>query len=162
MENKLCNFTDKELIMELNRRNLVTNSKSNDNILNDINNSNDSVQVILTKGMPSSYMECRECKEKLPSKNFSYYLSRVDQNGYLMRSNALCHTCNYKSNKERKLVLDSCLIPEKPKKGSECPHCNRKWNGNWHRHHEGDKFIEWLCGHCNMSFSDQRNKRIKK
>ena len=57
------------------------------------------------------------------------------------------------------LGLDNSPISPKPKKGDECPHCERPWSGNWHRHHEGDKFIEWLCGHCNMSFSDQRNNK---
>ena len=76
----------------------------------------------------------------------------------LMRSNALCNECSIKSNKQRKKVLDRANVPSKPKKGEECSNCNRPWSGNWHRHHKGDDFISWLCGHCNMSFSDQRNK----
>ena len=103
-------------------------------------------------------MECRECRNSLNPENFTYYLSRVDQKGYLMRSNALCDECSTKSNKQRKKVLDGANVPSKPKKGDKCPYCNRLWLGNWHRHHKGDDFISWLCGHCNMSFSDQRNK----
>lgn len=152
------NIDTKDLILELYRRELMTNSKSNDSIVNNINTAND-VKVILTYGLPNDCMECRECGECLDPKNFSYYMSRVDQNGYLMRSNALCNNCGKHSNAQRKKVFENSIIPKKPKKGSECPHCGRKWSGNWHRHHEGDDFINWLCGHCNMSFSDQRNKK---
>ena len=146
-----------ELIKELSNRGLMTSSKSNELILNNLNETQ-SIKIILTKGYPVENMECRECRNSLNSELFSYYLSRVDQNGYLMRSNALCNDCSIKSNKERKKVLDRAKIPSKPKKGEECSNCNRPWSGNWHRHHEGDDFISWLCGHCNMSFSDQRNK----
>ena len=157
MNNSINNITTEELILELNRRNLLTNSKGNELIVSNLS-SEDDVQVILTYGLPKGCNECRECGEYLESQNFSYYMNRVDQHGYLMRSNALCNDCGKKSNNERKKVFESAIIPKKPKKGSECPHCNRKWSGNWHRHHKGDQFINWLCGHCNMSFSDQRNK----
>lgn len=146
-----------DLIRELKNRELITNAKSNETILNNLND-NENLKIILTKGIPTSFMECRECRRLLNPDVFSYYLSRVDQNGYLMRSNALCYDCSTNSNKQRKKVLDSSDIPPKPKKGEECPNCNRKWSGNWHRHHEKENFISWLCGHCNMSFSDQRNK----
>lgn len=153
----LSSVSTSDIIKELYNRGLMTNAKSNEIILNNLNE-NESIKLILTKGYPIKLMECRECRESLNSNLFSYYLSRVDQNGYLMRSNALCNHCAIKSNKERKKVLDSADIPNKPKKGDECPNCKRSWSGNWHRHHEEDNFISWLCGHCNMSFSDQRNK----
>jgi hypothetical protein len=153
----LSSISTPDIIRELSNRGLMTNAKSNEIILNNLN-SNQNLKLILTKGLPVENMECRECRNSLNPTFFSYYLSRVDQNGYLMRSNALCNTCSVKSNKQRKKVLDSANIPFKPKKGDECPNCNRLWSGNWHRHHEGNNFISWLCGHCNMSFSDQRNK----
>lgn len=150
--------SNEELILELHKRGLLTEAKSNSVIIKELNE-NSKISVILTKGLPLENMECRECRKSLDSFHFRYYLSRVDQNGFLMRSNALCDNCAKNSNKQRKKVLDNSQIPLKPKKGSECPHCERPWKGNWHRHHEGDKFIEWLCGHCNMSFSDQRNNK---
>jgi hypothetical protein len=156
-ETKLKSIPIKTLIKELFDRGLITNAKSNGVILSELDKI-ETLNIILTKGIPIGKMECRECRNSLSSDFFSYYLSRVDQNGYLMRSNALCNTCTVKSNKQRKTVLDNAKIPFKPKKGDECSNCNRPWNGNWHRHHEGDEFISWLCGHCNMSFSDQRNK----
>ena len=154
----LNNFTTNEIIKELNKRGLMTNAKSNDTILKTLD-LNENVNIILTKGLPIENMECRECRNSLEPNYFSYYLSRVDQKGYLMRSNALCNVCATKSNSQRKKVLDVADIPSKPKKGSECPNCNRSWSGNWHRHHEGESFVTWLCGHCNMSLSDQRNKK---
>jgi hypothetical protein len=158
MVDLIKNISTEELITELSKRNLITNSKSNDSILKNIDKTND-IQFILTYGIPKECMECRECRECLHPENFSYYMSRVDQKGYLMRSNALCNNCSKKTNKQRQKAFQNSIIPKKPIKGTECPHCNRKWNGNWHRHHEGDNFISWLCGHCNMSFSDQRNKK---
>lgn len=152
------NFTTKEIIKELQKRGLITNAKSNDIVLNTLD-LNENLKIILTRGIPTKNMECRECRNMLSPDKFSYYLSRVDQNGFLMRSNALCDVCTIKSNSQRKKVLDIADIPPKPKKGSECPNCNRSWSGNWHRHHEGDDFISWMCGHCNMSLSDQRNKK---
>jgi hypothetical protein len=157
MDNIVQHISTEDLIIELSKRNLITNSKSNESILKNLENISD-VKFVLTYGLPKECMECRECRECLQPQNFSYYMSRVDQNGYLMRSNALCNECGKKSNKQRLKVFKNSTIPKKPNKGSICLHCNRKWNGNWHRHHEGDNFINWLCGHCNMSFSDQRNK----
>lgn len=148
-----------DLISELSRRGLLTNAKSNNEIIRTLDQ-NSKISVILTKGIPTNRMECRECRRTLNSYNFNYYLSRVDQNGFLMRSNALCYDCSSNSNRERKRVLENSIIPPKPECGDECPNCQRPWTGNWHRHHEGDKFIEWLCGHCNMSFSDQRNNLL--
>lgn len=158
LKNNLSDFSDNEMILELHRRGLLTESKSNYNIVKNLNE-NFNISIILTKGIPNEKNQCRECGQYLDSHNFNYYLSRVDQLGFLMRSNALCTECAKKSNKQRKKVLDNSEIPPKPEKGSECPNCDRPWFGNWHRHHEGDKFIEWLCGHCNMSFSDQRNNK---
>lgn len=156
---KLKNASIIEIVRELNDRGLITGSKSNSLILGELNQIPE-LKFILTKGLPPEQMECRECRETLDSNHFSYYQSRVDQNGYLWRSNALCSKCATHSNKSRKVVLDNANIPEKPKKGDECPKCKRSWSGNWHRHHEGDQFIEWLCGHCNTHLSDQRNKEV--
>jgi hypothetical protein len=156
-ESILSNISTSEIIKELNKRGLMTNAKSNDTILNNLD-VNQNLKLILTRGIPVENMELRECRNSLNPKYFTYYLSRVDQKGYLMRSNALCNECSIKSNKQRKKVLDRANVPSKPKKGEECSNCNRPWSGNWHRHHKGDDFISWLCGHCNMSFSDQRNK----
>lgn len=155
-DKSLEGFSTKEIILELSKRNCLTNSKSNNEIINNLEHGVNPM-VILTKGIPVEEMECRECRRTLHPSHFSYYLSRVDQNGFLMRSNALCIECASVSNKERKKVLDNSPITDKPKKGDKCPSCDRSWRGNWHRHHVGDKFIEWLCGHCNMSLSDQRN-----
>jgi hypothetical protein len=152
----LSKISNGELINELNSRGLLTNSKSN-NIL--LEGPNDNVKVILTYGEPSSKMKCRECKEMKNSDCFSFYQARVAADGFLMRSNALCRDCAKTSNKQRKEVLDNANIPTKPKSGDICPNCEREWSGNWHRHHVGDEFISYLCGHCNMSFSDQRNKK---
>ena len=152
-------MTNNELILELFKRGLTTSSETNKIILSQIESGkfdSNNIRVILTKGEPTEKQQCRDCNELHDSTEYSYYQARVDKNGFLLRSNALCHSCAKKSNKARKDVLDNANIPDKPKSGTECPNCKRKWNGNWHRHHEGDEFIGWLCGHCNMSFSDQR------
>jgi hypothetical protein len=159
--NVLKKIETKELINELRERGFITESETTLKVLNEINKKDDlKFSIILTFGYPVKKSECRECFQILDSENFSYYLSRVDKDGYLMRSNALCRTCANKSNKERQKVFENSSLPPKPKKGDICPNCDRSWKGNWHRHHEGDKFIEWLCGHCNMSFSDQRNNVV--
>lgn len=152
----LSNLTNQELLEELKRRNLLTNSPVNEIVIDsDVNN----YKVILTLGEPNYDMVCRECRISKSSDNFKFYQARVSSDGFLMRSNALCDDCSKKSNSERKKVLDSADIPNKPKPGDICPSCDRPWEGNWHRHHVEDKFISFLCGHCNMSLSDQRNKK---
>lgn len=156
---RLKDATIQEIVEELNERGLITSSRSNSLILGGIQE-NSELKFILSKGLPEEQMECRECGEMLDSDQFNYYQSRVDQNGYLWRRNALCKICDTKSNKERKVVLDAANIPNVPKKGDECPKCKRSWRGRWHRHHEGDQFLEWLCGHCNTHLSDQRNKLV--
>ena len=106
--------------------------------------------------------KCRACGEKKHSSKFSFYLARVDKEGFLMRSNALCNSCSDLQNKKRTKILNdankSGLIPKKPKSGDTCQGCEREWHGNWHRHHndETHEFVSWLCGHCNMSLSEQR------
>jgi uncharacterized protein with PIN domain len=158
--NSLKKINSKDLIIELQSRGYLLNSESTYKVLEEIKNNNTEFNIILTFGYPEKKLECRECFKNMDSTNFSFYLSRVDKNGFLMRSNALCNECSTESNKKRKKVFETSVIPPKPKNGSICPNCDRSWSGNWHRHHEGDKFIEWLCGHCNMSFSDQRNISI--
>lgn len=152
----LSNLSNKELILELKKRNLLTKSKSNDLLLT--GEYSQDIKIILTYGEPKNQMKCRECNEIKDSSYFSFYQARVDNKGYLMRSNALCTTCSDNSNKERKKVLNAAIIPTKPKSGDTCPNCLREWEGNWHRHHVGNDFISYLCGHCNMSFSDQRTQ----
>lgn len=151
----LKKYSNNDLIKELHERGFMTNSFSNDLILS---GNFETFKVILTHGEPKTEMKCRQCRLKKPSDQFRFYQARVDSNGYLMRSNALCNECSKKSNSERKKVLDSAIIPKKPKSGDICVNCNREWTGNWHRHHEEDRFVAYICGHCNMSFSDQRNK----
>lgn len=160
-QNNLETIPNVDLIKEIHKRGLLTNAKTNRIIIDNLNTKTD-VKVILTFGLPKECMECRECGECKDSKHFSFYLGRVDRSGYLMRSNALCDACTHQSNTDRNKVLSDADIPDAPEKGSTCENCNRKWLGNWHRHHVGDKFISWICGHCNMSFSDQRNRKVKK
>jgi len=148
-----------DLLMEIKSRGLITNSKKNEEI---INSKSTSIKIILSFGLPSENLECRECGECKSPTNFTFYQGRVDNKGFLMRSNALCYNCMKKTNEQRKLVLDRAIIPQKPKPGDVCTNCNREWSGNWHRHHVGNEFISYICGHCNMSFSDQRNKVVLK
>lgn len=158
-QSTLSHISTFEIIQELQNRGLFTNAKSNEIILKNLNEGEE-LKFILTKGLPVEHMDCRECRSTLEPSQFSFYLSRVDHKGFLIRSNALCDSCAIKSNKERKVVLDSASIPDVPNKGDECPKCKRSWTGRWHRHHEGNEFIEWLCGHCNTHLSDQRNKLV--
>ena len=154
----ISKISNEELFTELNNRGLLTNSKSNSKLSNTLK---PNLKVILTYGEPSGKSRCRECREMKDDGCFSYYQSRVSSNGFLMRVNALCCDCAKDSNKQRKEVLEKANIPSKPKSGDVCTNCDREWEGNWHRHHVGDTFIAYICGHCNMSFSDQRNKKIK-
>lgn len=154
-----------EIINKLKNANLLTNSDAHEKVIENFKNSNpDVLKFILTNGIPDGINQCRECRENLSAEEFSYYQLRVDSKGFLMRSNALCDSCSKKTNKDRKKVLDKDkdVIPPKPKRGTRCPKCKRAWHGNWHRHHNQDtqKFVQWLCGNCNMSFQDQRNKNI--
>ena len=155
-----------KVIEILKENNLLTNSDANDIAFKRfLNNETNVIKFILNNGIPEGIKQCRECKENLSTDQFSYYQLRVDANGFLMRSNALCKDCGKKSNQERNEVLNKNegIIPKKPIAGTRCPNCNRAWSGNWHRHHDKEtkQFIEWLCGNCNMALQDQRNKNTK-
>ena len=128
----------------------------------------DAVGCILHKGKPPGLHECSTCRERKESSQFNYYSQRVDQHGYLMRSNALCKNCAEISNKERKETLQKAnkegKIPPKPSPGDTCPNCHRTWGSaeaprNWHRDHDAIKneFRGWLCGDCNMAQHDHRH-----
>jgi len=129
---------------------------------------NEIVGLIPHRGYPPGMHECSSCRENKFSDQFSYYNNRVDKNGYLMRSNALCIDCRKKSDIERKNTLDIAKknneIPEKPLPGDKCSNCNRNWGSpekprNWHRDHDAikNKFRGWICGDCNMAKHDHRH-----
>jgi hypothetical protein len=118
------------------------------------------------KGPPPGLHECSKCREHKDNTHFKYYQQRVDNKGYLMRTNALCNLCSIKNKKEKDETMkkDKNKIPKKPEPGSMCPNCKRSWGTkenprNWHKDHDAIKheFRGWLCGHCNMSKSDHRN-----
>jgi hypothetical protein len=168
----LNKYTIKELLDEINNRSSssdkgILDSESNNKIYKKLTeNENLSIGICLTFGLPETENDdkykCRACGEKKHSSKFSFYLARVDKEGFLMRSNALCNSCSDLQNKKRTKILNdankSGLIPKKPKSGDTCQGCEREWHGNWHRHHndETHEFVSWLCGHCNMSLSEQR------
>ena len=120
--------------------------------------------IVFSTGPPKYKLECRECRGMLDANLFTFYKQRIDKYNNLMRSNAICINCKDMINFNRKRVLtkDAEIIPFKPQNGSMCNGCNRQWGTidkpqNFHRHHVGENFVEWLCGNCNMSKNDQRN-----
>lgn len=123
---------------------------------------------IAHKGEPLGLHECSKCRELKGSEHFKYYQSRVDKNGYLMRSNALCNPCDKNMKQERDDTLKKAElnheVGDKPKPGSICPNCSRAWGTaeqprNWHRDHDAihNVFRGWLCGDCNMAKHDHRH-----
>jgi hypothetical protein len=168
----LNKYTIKELLDEINNRCSssglgLLNSESNGKVYEKlVETENLSIGICLTFGLPKTEIndkdKCRSCRKKKDSSNFRFYQSRVDKNGFLMRTNAICNSCSRPQNKKRTKILNdankSGLIPKKPKSGDTCQGCEREWHGNWHRHHndETHEFVSWLCGHCNMSLSEQR------
>ena len=125
------------------------------------------IKVILTSGEPPGVRECSECRKTLPADQFGYYQSRVSQDGYMMRANALCRACREKLDNDRRGVLTAAdksgKIPPKPQEGSKCPNCGRAWTGNWHRDHDykTGEFRRWICGQCNMAAQDRRTPNPK-
>ena len=124
--------------------------------------------IILHNGKPPGLHKCSRCCGMKDSSHFGYYSCRVDKNGYLMRSNALCFDCRKETDKERKDTLDNAKkagkIPPKPNPGDICSNCHRSWGTpenprNWHRDHDAIKneFRRWLCGDCNMALHDHRH-----
>ena len=147
---------------------LFTKAKCNTKVKERFNENNSGEEILnyaVTSGIPPGTAECSRCKKEFPTSEFKYYQSRIDGQGYLMRSNALCSECDKKEQNERKEVFDrdEHKIPPKPEKGSICPSCGRRWEDNWHKHHtEEDGFIEWQCSNCNMAWQNNRNpKRFK-
>lgn len=157
-----------KLIESLKSEGLLTRSPGNEIVFNRFKNSNDKneiIKFILSSGEPSATQQCSECKENLSADQFSYYQARVDNKGYLSRTNALCQMCAKKLNKDRRDAFkkDKANIPKKPVPGTRCPHCKRAWSHSWHKHHsyETGEFKAWICGNCNMALQDRRNPRNK-
>jgi len=156
---------DEELLLELARRGRLTSTRSRTikSIIEDAtqNALESDWCVIPTRGTPQHEQECSRCGEMKDASAFTYYPLRASKSGLLQRINAVCRECTKAHSQElRTAVANAGQIPPKPAKGDVCSHCQRQWSGNWHRHHQGDKFLGWLCGHCNMSFSDHRNKGV--
>ena len=172
----ITDATEVELVLELVRRykekGIYLHSDANNKVIEALLKNNElDFNFALTFGEPNTLshekFKCSRCHELKSENHFTFYLSRIDSDGYLMRSNAICDDCRKTSNKKRDKTLKEAHnngeIPEAPKSGDTCPHCERKWYGNWHRHHDdiNHKFINWLCGNCNMSFHDQRTPKQK-
>jgi len=156
----LKQLSDTELLKEMQRRNLLTGAKFHHDV--DLSRG---VKVILTYGIPEGTSECSQCRQTYDTSEFGYYQTRVDKNGYRMRSNALCSSCRSDHGQELKKAIklhkkSGKPMPVKPESGDVCNHCQRSWSGKWHLHHRHDKLIGYLCGHCNMSFSDHRNEQV--
>ena len=151
-----------KLFQKIKSLGLFTNSKTHDKVhkkLLDDPQGADGAKFIATSGEPKDASECSECRRILPDNQFSYYQTRVKQDGTLMRSNALCRDCAKRLDADRKQVFGSeTNIPEMPNKGNECPNCGRVWNNIWHRDHDykTGKFRAWICGNCNMAKQDRR------
>lgn len=141
---------------------LFTKTDTSGKVIRRFEEENAPVQIILSSGEPPGTKQCSRCKEILKTSEFSYYQTRVDSKGYLMRSNALCSQCAGESNRARRQVLDKSVSPPKPGPGDRCPNCRRAWSGNWHRHHdpETEEFVAWWCSNCNMARQDQRNPNV--
>ena len=119
-------------------------------------------QLILTWGPPQDNKECRECRRMLPPELFRWYEGRSDRHGYLQGVNRVCIECQQELEEERQRALNSgTAIPPRPAPGDKCPTCERNWPGNWHRHHDGNEFIRWECGLCNMKRHDQRDGHLR-
>ena len=159
----LKDISSQELIKELAERNLLTSAANNKKILFDISqNPEMEVGIILSRGIDPRPKECSRCRKTFPGAEFPYYAGRVSKDGYRQRTNAVCKRCTKKSKKELDNAVKKIKIPPKPEPGTDCDDCERPWTGNWHRHHQGDKFLGWICGQCNMSKSDHRNEHVKK
>lgn len=157
-KNQLSRLSDEALIQELYRRDRMTNAAFHSKIM--LDGIDENTKIIVTRGVSSVNRECSRCREEFPPEQFGWYKGRVSKDGYLQRSNAVCKPCLKKSSDELKNAIKNTGIGSKPKDGDACSHCEREWKGNWHRHHQGDKVIGWICGHCNMSFSDHRNENV--
>jgi len=170
MKIKNCSILD--LLREINNRcNLsntgILNSESNKKIMEYLEYNPDAqIGLALTFGKPTVMTEknhkCSRCGKMKSSEHYQYYLSRIDSDGYLLRTNAICDECRNEMNKSRHRTMSQEIkagkIGEKPKSGDVCPSCNREWTGKWHRHHDSksSKFKGWICSQCNMSLHDQR------
>lgn len=152
------NITNEQLILEIEKRGLLTSAHHHGDILK--NRDFSGIKIILSRGTPPGEQNCSRCLKPFAASEFSRYQARVSKTGYLQRSNAWCSSCHNDHKMELNRALKDVVVPPKPKKGDECSHCERTWDGNWHRHHQGESFLGWLCGHCNMSFSDHRNKEV--
>ena len=162
---EIRSVTNEQLILELSRRGLLTNSSNHDKIVEELlAGSSNGIKCVLTYGIPKGTNKCSRCRQEFPCEEFSYYQSRVSKDGHLMRSNAVCTSCGKETTDElkeaKRLHEEKHGKILKPKAGDECLHCKRTWDGNWHLHHQGDKIIGYICGHCNMSFSDHRNREV--
>ena len=152
-----------KLFRRIKRLGLFTRSDTHEKVYEELiknPDGEDDARFIATSGEPKEKRECSECRRMLDGDKFSYYQTRVNRQGELMRVNALCHECSDRINKERAEIPGKGKqnIPPKPKRGDVCPKCRRPWDGNWHQDHDykTGEFRRWLCGQCNMAQHDRR------
>ena len=153
----MTDLTDEQLLAELFSRGLLTRANHHEKIEKDLKDGSlFNFKLIVTRGEPTRGKEkCTRCHKLYPSSEFPLYQSRVNKHGYLMFSNKVCRKCAKDSAEELNRSV-SALDLQKPATNSICSRCNRSWSGAWHRHHNGDNFVGWLCNLCNMSLHDHK------
>ena len=85
-----------EILNYLKQHNLLTSTPTNEKVYEKFLKENGKIKFILTHGIPEGQHICSKCDKYLLSDQFNYYMARVDQEGYLSRSNAICKECSKK------------------------------------------------------------------
>ena len=108
------------------------------------------------KGIPPGSCQCSVCGKEKSNTEFTFYTNRLTKDGYRLRCNTNCKSCQKRLSAELRLAKKKA--PPKPDWGEFCPICTRPvWKekdgvkNSWqcdHRH-GSSYFRGWICKQCN-------------
>lgn len=110
---------------------------------------------MITKNLnniPTGSCKCSVCYTDKPNSEYTFYTSRLTKDGYRLRINTNCKSCQKRISKElRNLRKELISSNPQPEYGSPCDLCKKPVHRNWQLDHchETGKFRGWLCKGCN-------------
>jgi len=96
----------------------------------------------MQKNIPPGKTQCSVCKKTKSNQEFLYYRKRFTRDGYRLRANAWCHSCQENHKNELNEVKKNA--PPQPEWGDGIKNswqCDHK--------HGTTKFRGWICKNCN-------------
>lgn len=106
--------------------------------------------------IPTGTCVCSYCNTEKDNSEYGFYKHRISPDGYRLRVNRVCHTCQRKDAREKKIAEKKA--PPRPTLPHPCENCQKAIVTNktlqLDHDHVSLEFRGWLCKECNISIGN--------